>query len=555
MERKSNESVKKFFCNEWCMGFSELKDNCWNYSITSVNPNNKAFINEYLAGFVQGKLQGQEMLQASRNNTWDNAYLCNAAHTYPKQLGPTPSELLKAEAVLIKNYRSLLKWIYTTDRHEMAQNILRLLYRMFGIYDGAVCKNPQYNDLEARILQKEESAVSFQLGYGKCALSLGDVYFINAQMDLFDVVSNSLESTFGQHKSDHCSAFLKRTENDIYWTHNSWCGYLSQSHTITYLIRNDNSDEDERKNVDFITQNSYCPGQFGSNMDFGFNGHGICFNETTHRYAYNKSQETGVWLCWRAAAAEMFAQSIEDFYNYITIDNTGTYLNGYMLIDVNRNETALIEMSYQRFVLFHSKDGNDYTVTEEVWECDGAGNARIKRHALCKDDYNPDLLNREFIFGVNYPIAYSVANDLLSRDNRPKRRIQFRERIGLVNDIESAKALITYVDESEPLSIYGRWDLGYGNAGGYSKTIPDGAVDSKAFSALAVKNLLNSLQFQPNENSTKSSFWMVYGTAEIDGKPFVWSDSDWKECKKDPNVDFVPDKLQGAWNETMLFMD
>ncbi|MEG2124127.1 MAG: hypothetical protein RRZ63_09910 [Clostridium sp.] len=51
-------------------------------------------------------------------------------------------------------------------------------------------------------------------------------------------------------------------------------------------------------------------------------------NETTHRYSRNESRTDGVWMCWRAAAAEMFAESIDDFYRYITVDNTGTYLNG-----------------------------------------------------------------------------------------------------------------------------------------------------------------------------------------------------------------------------------
>jgi hypothetical protein len=121
-----------------------------------------------------------------------------------------------------------------------------------------------------------------------------------------------------------------------------------------------------------------------------------------------------------------------------------------------------------------------------------------------------------------------------------------------VNDIETSKALITYVEEGEPLSIYGRWDLGHGNAGGYGKVIPDGAVDAKAFSVKAVRELLDNMKFEPNENSAKTSFWMLYGTARINGQPFVWSQSNWKDTVV---LDHVPDRLEGAWAKVRLFID
>lgn len=540
-----------------CTGYAELKNNCWNFSIQSTDPTLDTLTNDYLAGFIQGYLQGKEMIRATRNNSWDNTYLCDPGHTFPKQLGPSPHELEKAGQCLKDNYAYTLAWISANPDHKTAKAIARLMSRMHGIYEGALYEGdlanvPLPGDMNAKIHDRK-ILDQFGLGYGKAELSFGDLYFLNAQLDMFDVVSSSLECSYGMQKADRCSAFLKRVGKEIYWAHNSWCGFLSQSHTLTYTVYNG-------KDVDFITQNSYCPGQFGSNMDFGFNGRGICFNETTHRYsADTPSPKTdGLWLCWRAAAAEAFATSIADFYEYITTDNTGTYLNGYMLIDVNTNDTALIEMSRTRFTLFHSADGGEYKVTEEVWEEDGSR----KRRVLGKDDYNPELLCKDYIFGVNYPVAYNVSNDLLSRDNRPKRRIQFRERIGTVADMESGKALITYVEDREPLSIFGRWDLGYGNASGYGKTIPDGAIDSKVFSAGKVKELLSTLQFQPTDDPAeqKHSFWMLYGTAPVqplsggEKEPFIWSKSQWKDFKAAHGNDFVPDSLSGEWAETNLFM-
>lgn len=538
--QKPDKTVKR---NEFCCGFYKQTNNCRNYSIISIDPNKDLLTNEYLAGVVQGELQGADIIRASRNNTWSNTYLCDSAHTFPRNIIPTEKELNKAGSCLNENYSYLYRWIDAHQGERVAENIRRLLFRMYGIYRGQQGNAPEqisYAEFSPEVLERQGT---MQLAYGEEDLTFLDIYFINAQMDLFDVISQSLESCYGLTKSDHCSAFLKRTANDIYWTHNSWCGFLSQSHTLTYLIGDD-------KGKDFITQNSYCQGQFGSNMDFGFNGQGICFNETTHRYSDNSPRADGIWLCWRAAAAEMFASDIDDFCEHIMADNTGTYLNGYALIDVNTQETALLEMSYRTFALFRST-GGEYSLTE--YTLDENGNQQETKKT--RDDYNPDLLTKEYIFGVNYPIDYTVANELGSRDNRPKRRIQFRNEINKVNDIESTKDLITYVEKGEPLSIYGRWDLGYGNAGGYGKTIPDGAVDAKAFSAKAVKELLKNLQFKINENSTKTSFWMLYGTAKIDGKPFIWSESAWKEVNRDNSKTFVPDRLEGEWITPLLYID
>jgi hypothetical protein len=486
---------------------------------------------------VQGILQGADLITASRNNSWNNAWLCNPEHSFPKKIVPSEAELQQTEAILKDNYNYLYDWLNKHGGERVAENIKRLLFRLYGIYQGQTEKPVEsvvFEDLSPQSLNISD----LTLGYGGMPLSFLDLYFINAQLDLFDIIASSPECSFVEHKSDHCSAFLKRSGNDIFWTHNSWCGFLSQSHTITYLISN----EYER---DFVTQNAYCQGQFGSNMDFGFNGHGICFNETTHRCATTCTAD-GIWLCWRAAAAEMFARSIDDFREHIMASNTGTYLNGYMIIDARKKETALLEMSFKTFAFFYST-GGEYELTE--YRKNDQGETKVER--MSRDAYNPDLLTKDFIFGVNYPIDYNVANELGSRDNRPKRRIQFRNEINKVKDMDTTKDLITFVEEGEPLSIYGRWDLGYGNAGGYGKVIPDGAVDAKAFSANEVCKLLDDLNFNIDEQGKKTSFWMLYGTAWINGSPFVWSESQWK----DVSLNHVPDRLEGKWERTRIFIE
>jgi len=71
-------------------GVMQTINNIANLTVVSRDANDlKA---EYRAGFIQGKLQGQTILSA-RDNTWDNAYLTDPSHTFPKQHTPTQALL------------------------------------------------------------------------------------------------------------------------------------------------------------------------------------------------------------------------------------------------------------------------------------------------------------------------------------------------------------------------------------------------------------------------------------------------------------------------------
>jgi hypothetical protein len=105
-----------------------------------------------------------------------------------------------------------------------------------------------------------------------------------------------------------------------------------------------------------------------------------------------------------------------------------------------------------------------------------------------------------------------------------------------VVDVEGAKDVITYTDPANPLSIYGRWDLGYGETD-YPKMVPDGSIDAKAAStsmALAAMNLTGEL----DRTSRAKGMWMRYGTPHVNGSPFVWSRSSWswQKLRDVPNV-------------------
>jgi hypothetical protein len=490
---------------------------------------------EYRAGFVQGKLQGKTIISA-RDNSWDNAYLTNPSHTFPKQhsptQGPTQAELNEAAGLLNDNHAAFLQYLKNPATDAVtAYRLKRLLFRMLGIYHGATLNQPASLDFSGTWLPDSQyfQASELTLGYETAGLTFMDVYFLNAFNDLMDVISFSPElAPNGVRPGDHpdkCSAFLKRSGSEVILTHNSWMGFLSQTMTQTLAV-----------NDDLVTFNAATPGLIGSATDFGYNNKGIMFNETTHRMSKSQVNPLGLWIFWRAALAEQFSGSITDFFNAISLDNTGTYLNGYMLVDANTNETGLVEMSYRCFVYYRST-GGPYTVSSESLDCNA-----------CSTDYDSEMVTADYLMGINYPASLQVRSDLQSTDNRPARRQQFKQLLPGVNDVETAKAVITYTDPANPLSIFGRWDLGYGETS-YPKQIPDGSVDSKVGSTRMVRSFMG-LSGILDTKSSATGFWMLYGTPYINGTPFIWSQSSWKwQTLRD-----VPDRVDGRFTLMPLYL-
>ncbi len=322
-------------------GAMQTINNIVNLTVVSRDANNlKA---EYRAGFIQGKLQGKIIVSA-RDNAWDIAYLTDPYHTFPKQHGPSQTELNKAAVVLNANYAAFLAHLENPATDPVtAYRLKRLLFRMLGIYHGVVREQPADLDFSGTWLPGGNyfQASERFLGYETAGLTFMDLYFVNAFCDLMDTISFLSEFAPGGVRSadisSRCSAFLKRAGSEVILTHNSWSGFLSQTMAQTLVV-----------NDDMITFNAATPGLIASTTDFGYNNKGLMFNETTLRMSYSQVKPLGIWTLWRAALAEQFAGSITEFIDAISMDNTGTYLNGYMLVDANTNETGLVEMSFRK---------------------------------------------------------------------------------------------------------------------------------------------------------------------------------------------------------------
>lgn len=544
-----NTQPTEYVLNQHTRGFAQCIDNNWNFAVYAQDPSVSIYQNEYNAGYVQGKVQTNHMIMATRNNTWRWYVLDEGPGANSTEIPPNGLEI--AGNALVENYKYLTGWAEKNKDDEKTVGIIRLMFRMLGIYHGAADKDPlknvTYENLKLENMDPEDA----KMHTGDEPLTFLDIYFINAQMDLWDAISKPLGKALNELekevitseeeydekqvprriKAGHCSGFVKKLDDgEILWTHTSWCCLMAQSCAMTYVIGDD-----------FLTQNSFCPGQFGSNTDFGFNKHGIGFNETTETYFYNESKTIGVWLTWRAAAAENFAKSIDEFYDYVTIDNTGTYLNAYMLVDAYKGEFGMIDMSYARFALFKG-DGQKLTVTDST--------GYVPNFL----DWDHHMVTESHVLGCNNPSYKRIWRELETIDGAPKRRYQLWRNIPNVRTIDDAKNLITYNESLEPISIAGRWDLNYGTSE-FLRYQPHGSIDAKAFSANEIKKVLADLSMKPSISGKKTSFWMKFGSPYIDGTPFVWSDSKWAKFKLPESEDCIPDAIDGQWNLVKMFME
>ncbi len=548
-----NTAPEEYVLNQYTKGYSQCIDNNWNFAIYAQDPTVSIYQNEYNAGYVQGKIQGNAMIKATRNNTWRWYVLDEGPGA--NSVTPPAGAVEQAVKALTDNYNYMTDYVEKKQGDRHIQGLIRLMYRMLGIYHGAAdkeaLKDVTFDNLKMSNMTPDE----LKMNSGDDPLTFIDIYFLNAQMDLWDAIGkelgidfNDVEKSDKEHtlqtkedlermskddrlKPGRCSGFVTRLDNgEILWSHTSWCCFFAQSCAVTYVI-----------GEDFLTQNSFCPGQFGSNTDFGFNGHGIGFNETTETYFYNESKTLGLWLTWRAAAAEAFATSIDDFYDYVTLDNTGTYLNAYMLVDAYRGEFGLIDMSYARFALFKG-NGKNLTVKDSTG---------YEPNFL---DYDSHMISPSHVLGCNIPIYKRIWRELQTIDGAPKRRYQLYRHIGGVQTMDDAKNLITYNGDLEPISIAGRWDKNYGTSE-FLRYQPHGSIDAKVFGTEEIKQVLASLSMKPSKDGAKTSFWMRFGSVKLDGTPFIWSDSIWAKFKQPEEVDFIPDAIDGAWNRVKLFME
>ena len=481
-----NRDATLFTLNDGASGVTEVVNNIINVTAASREP--QVLKAEYQAGFVLGRLQASAIVQAREDAL--------TGYTAASAFGPSRSRIAD---VLLSNFDFFIDHLHANRESLAAQRLTRLLFRLLGMYHGATRADPASLDFSGDWLPASSTFSSEELKLNSGGpLSFMDLYFINAIPDLADVLFNNSQTgePAASTQPGQCSAFVKRTGAEVLMAHSTWAGFRVRPLAVTVDV-----------NGDRMTINAVQPGNIGSGSDFGYNGKGIVFNETSFQYGPTPARVQSIWSFWRSAAAEQFAGSIDEFVDLMLLDNSGTYLSGYAIVDVKTREMALLEMAASASVLFRST-GGDYTVV--TWP------------AGLSTEFDDVMLTGDSIAQYNYPASIHIRNAL---GGTPKywetRREQFQQLLPDVTDLETAKAAITYYDPAKPDSIYGRLDLA-----GFPQ--PFGAVDAKVVSVAMVQDFMG-LAGVPDVSAPTTGFWMRYGSAyDADGWPFVWSRYEWQ---------------------------
>lgn len=182
-------------CSMSTHGYSQCIDNNWNYAVYAQDPSVSIFQNEYNAGFVQGKVQTNHVNKATRNNTWRWYVLDEGPGANSTEI--PPGGLRIAGSALVENYNYLTAWASENKDDAKAASIIRLMFRMLGIYHGAADREPlkevKFEDLLLSSMSPEDA----RLYAGDDPLSFLDVIFINTQYDLFDCIGDKIGLVMG----------------------------------------------------------------------------------------------------------------------------------------------------------------------------------------------------------------------------------------------------------------------------------------------------------------------------------------------------------------------
>ena len=169
--------------------------------------------------------------------------------------------------------------------------------------------------------------------------------------DLSDIMSNLYvenmpnfeDMTIEEFKSyvllhSHCSALIKLAEDysDIWFGHNTWSIYNSMIRIFKEYHFISNKGKEKSKTIVF----SSYPALLFSLDDFYFMDSNLLVMETTNNvYDKNlyKKIKPETLLTWvRAMVANRLASSAEDWTKIFQKENSGTYNNQYMILDINK---------------------------------------------------------------------------------------------------------------------------------------------------------------------------------------------------------------------------
>ena len=215
------------------------------------------------------------------------------------------------------------------DSDQYWEHVYYIYRQLKGLYNG-------YNDYT----NEEDKKLDF---YEFILLpGAGDIFDIMTKLYMENITNfedmkiEEFKSFFLSHS--HCSALIKLADDysDIWFGHNTWFSYNSMIRIFKEYRFISNKGKEKSKTIAF----SSYPAILFSLDDFYFMDSNLLVMETTNNiyekslYKQIKPEALLTWV--RAMVANRLASSAEDWTNIFKKENSGTYNNQYMILDINK---------------------------------------------------------------------------------------------------------------------------------------------------------------------------------------------------------------------------
>ena len=290
----------------------------WDYLAISAYEKKDDKYNDSMKAYAMGYIEGYITKDAISHNFF------NMIHFHPEEY-KMPEKL---KEFVQKNIEYMKQNAEKKMLHEEYwEHVYYIYQQLYGLYNGYIA------------------------AVGKNVIGFYEFIHLNSKTDLDDVASahsNNFPYDFKKMNVDdirkytmlksHCSALIKLAEDfsDIWFGHNTWYTYNSMLRIF--------------KEYRFVTKNGYekskttafpsYPGLLFSSDDFYYLDSNLLVMETTNPI-YNNSLYEKIkpecLLTWvREILANRLAASSEDWPKIFKEENSGTYNNQFMILDLNK---------------------------------------------------------------------------------------------------------------------------------------------------------------------------------------------------------------------------
>ena len=491
-------------------GWDFLTISSYDLDNNTYSDSNKA----YAMGYVEGIINNQRIYQIYRNLLY---------FSYYKDGNIIPDNL---KEFMSKNLEYMKKTcLEKKDKEIYWEHVYYIYQQMLGLYEG-------YNS--ACDENKKLGFIDFQLVVANSDMEDAINYKDKSRRPNFkNMTSDEIRLYTDLHT--HCSALVKAANDfsDIWFGHNTWTTYGAMIRTFKEYRFVTNAQNEKSKVVAF----SSYPGSLSSVDDFYYTDSKLVVMETTNSNLNDTLYDLlspNTLLTWvRVILANRLASSGEDWLNLFKRENSGTYNNQYMVLDLNKIDINKKDIKDKALMIIEQIP--QYTESKDVTQYLRKGywpsyNIPYSRNIFEISGFVETIKEKPDLYD-----SYDY-----SGSNRPK---IFRREQSNINSTEDFKKMMRYNKyEEDPSSqmnaawtIASRYDL---NTKGVGKNLCYGAIDVKFISVkelLEGKNIIHIIS-GPTNNDMPTFSWK--NTTCYQSTPDRWFHEDVVETWDFPWIDY-----------------